>query len=78
MVLFFAIDARKDVITDFSVSLTLISISLEKMFNKEGKSKKVIIIETINPKVIIQPKSIMGLMLLKIKERKAHIVVKTV
>ena len=40
--------------------------------------KKVTIIETSNPKVIIHPKSIIGLIPLKIKDRKAQIVVKTV
>ena len=34
--------------------------------------------EVINPKVIIHPKSIIGLMPLKIRERKAQIVVNTV
>ena len=39
---------------------------------------KVIINDVIKPKVIIQPKSIIGLISLKIKDRKANIVVKTV
>ena len=34
--------------------------------------------EVINPKVIIQPKSIIGFIPLKTKDKKAHIVVKTV
>ena len=34
--------------------------------------------ETINPKVIIQPKSIIGLIPLKTKDKKAQIVVRTV
>ena len=34
--------------------------------------------DVINPKVIIQPKSIIGLISLKIKDRKAKTVVKTV
>ena len=38
----------------------------------------VTVIETIRPRVIIQPKSIIGLIPLKIKDKKAHIVVKTV
>ena len=47
-------------------------------FNKVGSRVKVIINDVINQKVIIQPKSIIGLISLKIKERKAIIVVKTV
>ena len=34
--------------------------------------------ETIKPKVIIHPKSIIGFIPLKTKDKKAHIVVKTV
>ena len=34
--------------------------------------------ETINPKVIIQPKSIIGFIPLKTKDRNAHMVVRTV
>ena len=49
-----------------------------KIFNKEGKSKKVTVIETNKPNVIIKPKSMIGFIPLKIKERKAHIVVNTV
>ena len=39
---------------------------------------KVIKNDVIRPKVIIHPKSMIGLMPLKIKDKKAHIVVKTV
>jgi hypothetical protein len=39
---------------------------------------KVTVIETTRPRVIIQPKSIIGLMPLNIKDRNAHIVVRTV
>ena len=48
------------------------------MLSKEGNNRKVTIIETNNPKVIIHPKSIIGLIPLKIKDRKAQMVVKTV
>ena len=41
-------------------------------------NKNVTVIETIKPKVIIQPKSIIGFMPLKIKDKKAQIVVSTV
>ena len=41
-------------------------------------SRKVINKETIRPKVIIQPKSIIGFIPLKINDKKAHTVVKTV
>ena len=37
---FFAIDARNDVITDFSGFLIFISFSDEKIFNKDGKRIK--------------------------------------
>ena len=60
------------------LSLMFISFSKEKEFRREGKSRKVIRNETNNPKVIIQPKSIIGLIPLNIKERKAQIVVSTV
>ena len=67
-----------DVIMDFSVSLTFVSLSHEKIFNKEGSNKNVTNIEIINPNVIIQPKSIIGFIPLNTKDKKAHIVVKTV
>ena len=47
-------------------------------FNKVGRSVKVIINEVINPKVIIQPKSMIGFISLKIKDKKAITVVRTV
>ncbi|MDC3186550.1 hypothetical protein OA962_01030 [Candidatus Pelagibacter sp.] len=47
-------------------------------FKKVGNKVKVIINEVIRPKVIIHPKSIIGLISLKIKDKKAKIVVKTV
>jgi amidophosphoribosyltransferase len=65
-------------IVDFSVSLIFVSLSNEKIFNKEGSNKNVTNIEIINPNVIIQPKSIIGLIPLNTKDKKAHIVVKTV
>ena len=46
--------------------------------NRQGKSRNVTNRETINPKVIIQPKSMIGLIPLKMSDRKAHIVVRTV
>ena len=52
--------------------------SLKKEFRREGKSRKVIRNETNKPKVIIQPKSIIGFIPLNIKDRKAQIVVSTV
>ena len=64
-------------IIDFSVSLKLLHF-LEKKYLKDGKRRKVTRKETINPKVIIHPKSIIGLIPLNIKDRKAHIVVSTV
>ena len=44
----------------------------------DGSNVNVIIKEVIRPKVIIHPKSIIGLISLKIKDRNAIIVVKTV
>ena len=46
--------------------------------NKLGSKVKVIINDVINPKVIIKPKSMTGLISLKIKDKKAIIVVKAV
>ena len=43
-----------------------------------GRRVNVTINDVINPKVIIQPKSIMGLIPLKIKDKKANTVVNTV
>ena len=47
-------------------------------FKRVGRRVKVIIKDVINPKVIIQPKSIIGFIPLKIRDKKANIVVKTV
>ena len=44
----------------------------------DGSNVNVIIKETIKPIVIIQPKSIIGLISLKIKDKKAITVVRTV
>ena len=63
---------------DFSVSLTPITSLDENKFSKEGNNKNVTSNEIINPKVIIHPKSIIGLIPLKTKDKKAHIVAKTV
>ena len=48
------------------------------MLNNDGKSRKVTNKETIRPKVIIHPKSIIGFISLKINDKNAQIVVKTV
>ena len=63
---------------DFSVFLMFISFSVDKIFNNVGRSKNVTTKDTIKPKVIIHPKSIIGFIPLKIKDKNAHIVVKTV
>ena len=47
---------------------------IEELIRIKGFDK----IEMIKPKVIIQPKSIIGLMPLKIKDKNAQIVVRTV
>ena len=48
-----------DVIIDFSVSLIFVSLSNEKIFNKEGSNKNVTNIEIINPKgkIVLKPLS---------------------
>ena len=45
---------------------------------RDGSNVKVITNDVIKPKVIIQPKSIIGFISLKIKDKKAIIVVKAV
>ena len=47
------------------------SFSEEKIFSKVGNNINVTIKETIKPNVIIQPKSMIGLIPLKISERNA-------
>ena len=47
-------------------------------FNRVGSKVNVMIKDVINPNVIIQPKSIIGFISLKINDRKAITVVKTV
>ena len=60
-ILLFVKDAKADVIIDFSVSLRPISFSDESRFISDGNNKNVVNNETINPSVIIQPKSMIGL-----------------
>ena len=78
ILLFLVKEANAEVIKDFSVSLISISLPDENKFNKEGNNKNVTNNEIINPKVIIHPKSIIGFIPLKTKDKKAHIVVKIV
>ena len=78
VLLFLVKELKTDVMKDFSVSLRPISFSEESRLIKEGSNKNVTSNETINPKVIIHPKSIIGLIPLKTKDKKAHIVVRTV
>ena len=47
-------------------------------FKRVGRRVKVTINDVIKPNVIIHPKSIIGFIPLKIKDKKANIVVKTV
>ena len=69
--------AKNDVIFEslFSSKLTL---SLDKKLSKVGSKVNVIRKDVINPNVIIHPKSIIGFISLKIRDKKAHIVVNTV
>ena len=78
ILLFFVKEPNADVIKDFSVSFMPISFSEERILISEGNNKNVTNKETIKPKVIIQPKSIIGFIPLKIKDKKAQIVVNTV
>ena len=75
---FLAIDPRNEVIIDFSVSLTFISLSIEIILNSEGKRVNVTKKDTTKPNVIIHPKSIIGFIPLKINDKNAQIVVRTV
>ena len=68
---------KKEVIFDFFCSLYS-KFFLLRIFKTDGNKVKVTDIETNNPTVIIHPKSIIGLIPLKINDRKAHIVVRTV
>ena len=77
LVLFWAILLKKDVILDF-FSFWYIVFSVEKIFKIDGSQVKVIIKEIKRPRVIIQPKSIIGFIPLNISDKKAHIVVNTV
>ena len=74
---FFEKLAKTDDNRFFSV---LYSYSLPEGIKKVKKEvvKNVTAIETVNPNVIIQPKSIIGLIPLNIKDRKAQTVVSTV
>ena len=66
------------VILDFSSFWLIESFEVLNKLSKEGISVNVTIIETARPSVIIKPKSIIGLIPLNTKDKKAHIVVKTV
>ena len=61
-------------VLDFKSNIFL-SLKIE---SKVGNNVKVVNNDVINPKVIIQPKSITGFIPLNIKDKKAHIVVKAV
>ena len=75
--LFIESDPRKEVNLEFCSSLSEIFSEGAKL-KKVGSKVKVIINEVIRPKVIIHPKSIIGLISLKIKDKNAKIVVNTV
>ena len=66
------------VILEFSYCWLIESSELLNILSRAGMSVNVIIIDTIRPRDIIQPKSIIGLMPLNIKDKNAHIVVRTV
>src|SRR6056300_1909516 len=75
--LFFETLEKKEVIFEPSSFFKDIFL-LGAKFKRVGSKVKVIINEVIKPNVIIQPKSIIGLMPLKIRDKKAKIVVSTV
>ena len=75
--LFKEIERSIDVILE-SCSFFKDTFPVEVKLKRVGSKVKVIIKDVIKPKVIIQPKSIMGLISLKIKDKKAKMVVKTV
>ena len=60
------------------MSLTLTISFDEKIFNSDGNKRNVTKKDTIRPKVIIHPKSIIGFIPLKTKDKNAQIVVKIV
>ena len=68
---------KKEVIIDSSSSL-ISTLLFETKLKRVGNKVKVITKDVINPKVIIHPKSIIGLIPLNTKDRKAHAVVSTV
>ena len=78
ILLFLVKDPSAEVMRDFSVSFKPISFSEEIIFIKDGSNKNVTNNETIKPNVIIQPKSMIGFIPLKTRDKKAQIVVRTV
>ena len=75
--LFIEITLKKFVILELSSFLIDIFFVGVK-FNKVGNKVNVIINYVIKPKVIIHPKSMIGFIPLKINDKNAQIVVKTV
>ena len=69
--------AKNDVIFE-SLTSSKLTLSLDKKLSKVGSKVNVIRKDVINPNVIIHPKSIIGFISLKIRDKKAHIVVNTV
>ena len=69
--------AKKDVINELLYLLNEI-FSFGTKLIRVGSNVKVIINDVIKPRVIIQPKSIIGFISLKIRDKNAMIVVKTV
>ena len=75
--LFSETDPKKVVILD-SCSFLIEMFFVGAKFKRVGSKVKVIMNDVIKPKVIIHPKSIIGLIPLKIKDKKANTVVSTV
>ena len=75
--LFIAMLLKKFIKYDFFSSLISV-LSLDKKFKIVGNNKNVTMNDVIKPNVIIHPKSMIGFISLKIKDKNAHIVVSAV
>jgi len=78
VVLFFIETSPKNLVILELLCSLMVVFSEDKKFNIVGNKVKVIIKDVIKPRDIIHPKSIIGLISLKINDKKAQIVVKTV
>ena len=75
--LFIDMFPKKEVILE-SFSSFISTLLFETKFKRVGSNEKVITKDVINPRVIIQPKSMIGFISLNINDKNAQIVVNTV